>query len=84
METYLFPPQKENTNSVFAAIGLENTDTGKVYTCLTGLFPVTSNRVMRYMLILYVDDTNAIFVEPIKTRSYTDMVHACDLLYNTL
>ena len=58
MEKYLFPPPKENTNSVFAAIGLENTDTGKVYTYLTGLFPVTSNRLIQYMLILYVYDTN--------------------------
>ena len=44
-----------------------------IYTDLTGRFPVTSNRVMQYMLILYAYDTNAILVEPIKTRSYADI-----------
>ena len=68
-----FPKQEENNNCVFADIGLANPDTGKIYTDLTGCFPVTSNRGMQYMLILYAYDTNAILVEPIKTRSYADI-----------
>ena len=62
METYFFPKRKENNNCVFLAIGLSNPDTGKIYTDLTGLLPVTSNRVMKYMSILYEYDTNTIMV----------------------
>ena len=62
METYFFPKRKENNNCVFVAIGLSNPDTGKIYTDLTGLLPVTSNRVMKYMSILYEYDTNTIMV----------------------
>ena len=79
-----FFQREENTNYSFAAIGLADTDTGKVYTYLNGCFPVTSNRVMQYMLILYAYDTNSILVEPIKTKSDTDMLCAYGVLYYTL
>ena len=46
-----FPKREENNNCVFA--GLANPDTEKTYTDLTGRLPVTSNRRMKYMLILY-------------------------------
>ena len=36
------------------------------------------------MLILYAYDTNAVLVEPIKTRSYADMLRTYDVLYDTL
>ena len=36
---------------------------------------------MHYMFILYECDTNEILVEPIKTRSDTDMLHAYDVLH---
>ena len=39
---------------------------------------------MQYMLILYAYGTNAILVEPIKSRSDTDMLRADDVLYDTL
>ena len=38
---------------------------------------------MKYMVILYAYDTNEIFVEPIKTRSYADMLRGHYVLYNT-
>ena len=36
------------------------------------------------MLIPYAYDTNAVLVEPTKTRSDADMLHAYDVLYDTL
>ena len=55
-----------------------------IYKYLTGRFPVTSNRGMQCMLILYAYDTNEILVEPFKTRSDADMLHEYDVLYDTL
>ena len=75
--------RKENTYSLFAAIGLVDTDTVKVFTDLTGRFPVTSNMGVQCMLILYAYDTNEILVKTIKTRNVIDMLHAYDVLYNT-
>ena len=39
---------------------------------------------MKYMLILYAYDKNTILVEPIKTRSDTDMLRVYYVLYNIL
>ena len=58
--------RKENKNSLFDAIGLSDPDTGKLYIGLPGIFPVTNNREIHYMLILYVYETNTILVETIK------------------
>ena len=84
METCFFPQREENTNIAFAAIGLANPYTVKVYTYLSIRLPVTSNMVIQYMLILYAYDTNSILVEPIKTRSDVDMLCTYDVLYDTL
>ena len=74
LETETDPPlREETTNDVFATIGLADPDTKKLYTDLTASFPFISNRGMNYMLILYAYDTNAILVEPTKTRSDLDM-----------
>ena len=83
MGTYLFP-QIEGGESIFASIGIENPDTGKLYTGLIGIFQVICDRGMQYMLILYVYDTNTILVELIKTRSDTEIMPEYDVLYNTL
>ena len=59
----MFLPKKEENNyCVFEDIGSSNADTGKKNIDLTGHFPVTSNRRMQYILILYPYDTNAILV----------------------
>ena len=84
MEKYSFSQREENTTCIFSALGLANPDTGKVYTYLTVSLPVTSNRRIQYMLILYKYDTNVILVEPIKTRSDADMLHIYDVLYEIL
>ena len=73
MENDYFTKREGNSHCVSSSIGLENPDTGKIYTDLTGRFPVTNNRVIQYMLILYAYDTNAILVEPIKN----EVMHTC-------
>ena len=83
MKIYLFSPREETTNCAFAAIIISDHDTVKVYTDITGIFPFTSNRGIHYMIILYEYDTKAIFLEPIKTRSNTDILCAYDVLYDT-
>ena len=79
-----FPLRGETKNSILSAIGQTDPDTGKLYTDLSGRFPLTSDRAMQYMLILHAYDTNILLVEPIKTRSDTDMLCAYDVLYKTL
>ena len=75
--------QRKEKTCLFATIGLSKPDTRKLYTDLTGCLPLNSNRGMKYMVILYAYDTNEIFVEPIKTRSYADMLRGHYVLYNT-
>jgi hypothetical protein len=57
-------PNNQTTNQAFATIK----ETGKVYTDQTGAFPTTSSNGNKYMLVMYHYDTNAILVEPLKTR----------------
>ena len=76
----IFPPKRANNPCVFSDIGLANSGTGKIYTGLTGSFPVTSNRGLQYMLILFSYDTNAILVETIKTRIDAHMLCTYDVL----
>ena len=40
----------------------------KITTDLAGKFPVTSNRVDKYLYVLYYCDRNIILVQPIKAR----------------
>ena len=40
----------------------------KVSTDQTGQFPITSARVYKYMMVAYAQDSNAIMIEPIKSR----------------
>ena len=46
------------------------TDTnGKVYTDLTGKFPIMSINRMKYILFLYHYNSNEIIIRPLKNRS---------------
>ena len=53
MEIYFSPPREETANSVFAAIGLADPETGIFFADPIGRFPFTSNWVIQYMLVLY-------------------------------
>ena len=82
METDFSPQREENTSSVFAIIGLSDPDTVTLYTDITVPFSFTSNRLTQCILILYVYDTDAILVEPIKIKSDADILCAYDVVYD--
>jgi hypothetical protein len=68
----------QRTPKVYATITDIN---GKVYTDLTGRFPMTSSKGNKYILVLYEYDGNAILAEPMKTKSDVEAVKAYTVLY---
>jgi hypothetical protein len=56
------------THFVYAAIESLPERTGKIATDQTGAFPVLSNNGMRYVMVLYDYDSNAILAEALKNR----------------
>jgi hypothetical protein len=58
--------------------------TGKIYGDLTGRFVAESSRGMKYLLILYDADSNAILAEPIKNREARTIVAAYKVLLEQL
>ena len=80
----IFPKQENRTHSIFVWVITADATTGKVYTDFTGRFPVMSLRGVQYIFLLYDYDSNAILVEPMKSRSDTDMEKAYTKLYDYL
>jgi hypothetical protein len=64
----------ERTHQVFPAI--IDADTGQIYIDQTGKFPVTFSRGNKYVFVLYDCDSNAILVEPIKSRMQDELLRA--------
>ena len=56
------------THALYAATICYNQPTGKLYTNLTGRFPVQSSRGHKYILVAYNFDSNSIHVKPLKSR----------------
>jgi len=54
------------THYVHAATMEYSSTTGKIYTDLTGRFPVQSRRGNKYLFVLHDYDSNAILAEPLK------------------
>jgi hypothetical protein len=73
-------PDNKVTHQAFATIE----ETGRVYTDQTGQFPVTSSQGHRYMLVLYHYDTNAILVEPLKSRHGNEILRGYTKLFEHL
>jgi hypothetical protein len=59
-------------HNVFAAL----VDVGKVYGDLRGRFPIRSSRGHQYMLTLYDYASDTISTEPMRNRSYKEMIRA--------
>ena len=57
------------TQAMYAATICYNAPTGKLYTDLTGQFPVQSSRGHKYVLVAYNFDSNSIHVKPLKSRT---------------
>jgi ribosomal protein S24E len=73
-------PNNQTTNQASATIE----ETGKVYTDQTGAFPTKSSNGKKYMLVMYHYDTNAILVEPLKTRHGNEILRGYQKLYTHL
>lgn len=57
---------------------------GVISTDLPGRFPFPSSRGMNYVFLLYDYDSNAILVEPIKSRNTDHLIEGYDACYNRL
>jgi hypothetical protein len=63
----MFPIQEtEKTHSIFISLVSTKVHNGKVYTDLAGAYPNTAYSGMKYMLVLYDYDSNAILVKPLR------------------
>jgi hypothetical protein len=59
-------------------------DQGKLYTDLTGKFPVRSSKGNSYVMVCYVYDCNYVKVIPMKSRSASEWVKAYDTIHQEL
>jgi hypothetical protein len=59
-------------------------DQGKIYTDLTGKFPVRSSKGNSYVMVCYVFDCNYVKVLPMKSRSASEWVKAYDHIHQEL
>ncbi len=71
-------PQQEacSMQDVFCFAALANTNTGTMYTDLTGSFPVRLFKNMQYIFVAYVYDFNAIIVRAMPTCTNAAMITA--------
>ena len=76
--------QGDRTHALYAATISYNQPTGKLYTNLTGRFPVQSSRGNKYILVAYNYDSNSIHVRPLKSRHDSDTIKAYQDIYDML
>ena len=69
------PPPEPKSNSLYAAYMAKDKHV-KIYTDLTGPFPVTSMDGNKYILVIYVYDANAILLCPLKNKSDKEKLRA--------
>jgi hypothetical protein len=68
------------THLVYAVL----VDQGQLYTDLTGKFPARSSKGNSYAMVCYVYDCNYVKVVPMKSRSASEWVKACDHIHQEL
>ena len=73
-----------HTHVLYAATISYNQPTGKLFTNLTGRFPVQSSRGHKYILVAYNFDSNSIHVRPLKSRHDNDTIKAYEEIYSML
>ena len=76
--------QGMRTHALYADTISYNQPTGKLYTDLTGRFPVQSSRGHKYILVAYNYDSNSIHVSPLKSRHDNYTIQAYEDIYNML
>ena len=82
----LSPPRShlDRTHEVGATVLKLEDRKGLISTDLPGRFPFTSSRGMNYIFLLYDYDSNAILVEPIKSRSPHSLIEGYEACYELL
>jgi hypothetical protein len=68
------------THIVYAVL----VDQGQLYTDLTGKFRVRSSKGNSYVMVCYAYDCNYVTVIPMKSRSASEWVKACDTIHQEL
>ena len=75
----------KRTHRVYAAtITEEEIQEGLIATDLTGRFPTTSLSGNKYILIIFVDDANAILAEPMKNKTEGEYLRVYDKIHHKL
>ena len=83
--TSLSPLEKGlSTHAMYAATICYNEPMGKLYTNLTGRFPVQSSRGHKYIIVTYNFNSNSIHVKPLKSRHDNDTIKAYEEIYTKL
>ena len=77
------PPSEDDARTNCAYLTLV-TITGKVATDQTGRFPQTSSLGNKYVMVLFVQDANAILAEPITDRSDHELLRATQHLHDRI
>ena len=73
------------THLAFLTIETVEMETGgKIYSDLTGRFPVQSSQGNKYIFVLYDYDSNAIMVEALKTRAASEILRAFKNIYERI
>lgn len=74
----------DRTHCVFASITDIASPTGLIFSDQTGAFPMTSIHGSKYLMLVYDYDSNAILVEPLKTRQGSEILKAFTKIYELL
>ena len=80
IEHFFLPQESHKTQEIFIALFATDTH-GVVYTNLMGKFPHQSSSGMKYILILYHYDSNAILLKTLRNRSDIETLKAYKDLY---
>jgi hypothetical protein len=77
-------PDGKRTNAIYAAISTIEPPTGKISSDQTGCFPVTASTGMKYVLVVYDYDSNAILAESLLNRGAKTILAAYTTMHTLL
>jgi hypothetical protein len=74
----------ERSHHIYAALEEIPAQTGAIASDQTGRFPVTSSQGMKYLIVIYDYDSNAIFAEPLINRTAKEILRAYTKIHTLL
>jgi hypothetical protein len=77
-------PAGKRTNAIYAAISTIEPPTGQISSDQTGRFPVTASTGMKYVLVVYDYNSNAILAEPLLNRGAKTILAAYTKIHTLL